>query len=148
MHFLLINIAKNCFPDPWPSLCYTLHWRHNERDGVSNHQPHDCLLNCLFRRKSKKISKLRVTGLCAWNAVYYCPGFRIGRVCTVTNISHQIFVQLRHKLCFAIISEIIKPTAHYRPSWKTCVIDWQSRGLVQERRNSCALAMDWRLSFI
>ena len=23
----------------------TLQWRHNERDGVSNHQPHDCLLN-------------------------------------------------------------------------------------------------------
>ena len=23
----------------------TLQWRHNERDGISNHQPHDCLLN-------------------------------------------------------------------------------------------------------
>ena len=23
----------------------TLQWRHNEPDGVSNHQPHDCLLN-------------------------------------------------------------------------------------------------------
>ena len=34
-----------------------------ERDGVSNHQPHDCLLNGLFRRRSKKTSKLRVTGL-------------------------------------------------------------------------------------
>ena len=34
--------------------------------GVSNHQPHDCLLfNRLFRRRSKEISKLRVTGLCA-----------------------------------------------------------------------------------
>ena len=30
-----------------------------------NHQPHDCLLNHLFRHKSKKTSKLRVTGLCA-----------------------------------------------------------------------------------
>ena len=27
-----------------------LRWRHNERDGVSNHQPHDCWLNRLFRR--------------------------------------------------------------------------------------------------
>ena len=26
-------------------LSCALHWRHNERDGVSNHQPHDCLLN-------------------------------------------------------------------------------------------------------
>ena len=29
---------------------------------------HDCLLNRLFRRRSKKISKLRVTGLCAGNS--------------------------------------------------------------------------------
>ena len=35
---------------------YSLQWRHNECDGVSNHQPHDCLLNRLFRRRSKKIS--------------------------------------------------------------------------------------------
>ena len=45
----------------------TLRWRHNRRDSVSNHQPHDCLLNRLFRRRSKKTSKLRVTGLCAGN---------------------------------------------------------------------------------
>ena len=43
--------------------CQSLQWRHNGRDGVSNHQPHDCLLNLLFRRRSKKSSKLRVTGL-------------------------------------------------------------------------------------
>ena len=43
-----------------------LQWRHNGRDGVSNHQPHDCLLNRLFGRRSN-ISKLRVTGLCVWN---------------------------------------------------------------------------------
>ena len=41
-----------------------LEWRHNVLDCVSNHQPHDCLLNRLFRRRSKKTSKLRVTGLC------------------------------------------------------------------------------------
>ena len=38
------------------------------RDGVSNHQPHDCLLNGLFRRRSKKTSKLRVTGLFEGNS--------------------------------------------------------------------------------
>ena len=46
----------------------SLQWRHNGRDSVSNHQPHDCLLNRLFRRRSKKTSKLRVTGLCAGNS--------------------------------------------------------------------------------
>ena len=41
-----------------------LHWRHNGHNIFSNRQPHDCLLNRLFRRRSKKISKLRITGLC------------------------------------------------------------------------------------
>ena len=60
----------------WASLppCYTamhklsLQWRHNGHDGVSNHQPHHCLLNPLFGRRSKKTSKLRVTGLCVGNS--------------------------------------------------------------------------------
>ena len=46
----------------------TLLWRHNERDGVLNHQLHDCLLNRSSSRRSKKTSKLRVTGLCAGNS--------------------------------------------------------------------------------
>ena len=46
----------------------TLRWRHNERDRVSNHQPRKRLLKCLFRGRSKKTSKLRVTGLCAGNS--------------------------------------------------------------------------------
>ena len=43
-------------------------WRHNGRDGVSNHQPQDCLLNHSFRRRSRKTSKLWVTGLCEGNS--------------------------------------------------------------------------------
>ena len=46
----------------------TLRWRHNDHAGVSNHQPHGCLLNRLFGRTSKKTPKLRVTGLCAGNS--------------------------------------------------------------------------------
>ena len=46
----------------------TLQWRHNERDGVPNQQPHDCLLKRLFRSISKKTSKHRVTGLRAGNS--------------------------------------------------------------------------------
>ena len=45
-----------------------LQWRHNGQDGVSNHQPYDCLLSRLFGRKSKKTSKLPVTGLCEGNS--------------------------------------------------------------------------------
>ena len=32
----------------------TLLWRHKEPDGVSNHQPHDCLLIHLFGHRSRK----------------------------------------------------------------------------------------------
>ena len=47
---------------------FRLRWRHNERDGVSNHQPHGCLLSRLFRRRSKKTLKLHVTGPCEGNS--------------------------------------------------------------------------------
>ena len=47
---------------------FALQWHHNDHDGVSNHQPRGCLLNRLFRRRSKKTSRLRVTGLCVGNS--------------------------------------------------------------------------------
>ena len=47
-----------------PSITVT----YDERDGVSNHRRLDGLLNRLFRRRSKKTSKLRVTGLCVGNS--------------------------------------------------------------------------------
>ena len=58
----------------WTLLLWTqqsLQWRHyiyNGCDSASNHQPYDCLLNRLFRRRSKETSKLRVTGLCEGNS--------------------------------------------------------------------------------
>ena len=46
----------------------SLQWRHNGHDVGSNHQRLDCLLNRLFRRRSKKNSKLRINGLCEGNS--------------------------------------------------------------------------------
>ena len=46
-----------------------LQWRHNEHDSAWNHQPRDCLLNRLFRRRSKRTWKLRVTCLCVGNSL-------------------------------------------------------------------------------
>ena len=46
----------------------SLLWLHNERNGFSDPQLHDCLLNRLFRHRSKKTSKLCVTGLCVGNS--------------------------------------------------------------------------------
>ena len=59
---------------------------HNGHDCVSNHQPHHCLLNRLFGRRSKKTSKLRVTGLCVGNS----PGtgeFPIQMASNAENVS-------------------------------------------------------------
>ena len=64
----------------------SLQSRHNERGSVSNHQPHGCLLNRLFRRRSKKTSELRVTGLCAGNSPGI-GGFPAQRASNVENVS-------------------------------------------------------------
>ena len=61
-------ISHRSIPRIYTHNNHTLRWRHNERDYVSNHQPRHCLLNRLFGRRSKKTSKLRVTGLCAGNS--------------------------------------------------------------------------------
>ena len=83
-------------PADFTTMCpiFTLRWNHNERNGVSNHQPHDCLLNRLFRRRSKKTSKLRVPGLCDGNS----PGPPTQRASYVENVSiwwhHHVINQL------------------------------------------------------
>ena len=63
--FLTDNIQVRVFH---PIASLPLQWRHSGRDGVSNHQPHDCLLNRLFMCRSKKTSKLHVTSLCEGNS--------------------------------------------------------------------------------
>ena len=49
-------------------ICISLQWRHNGCNSVSNHQSDDCLLKRLFRRRSKKTSRLRIAGLCVGNS--------------------------------------------------------------------------------
>ena len=53
---------------PYSPINVALQWRHNGHNFISNLQSHDCLLNRLFRRRSKKTSKTRVTSLCAVNS--------------------------------------------------------------------------------
>ena len=62
---VLIKVSIETYLYGTFSTLVPLRWRHNGGDSVSNHQPQDCLLNRLFRRRSKKTSKLRVTGPCA-----------------------------------------------------------------------------------
>ena len=77
-------------------LAKQLQWRHNELVGVPNHQPHDCFLYGLFRRRSTKTSKLRVTGLCEGNSPV-TGEFPTQRASSAKNVSiwwrhHAIFV--------------------------------------------------------
>ena len=81
----------------------SLRWRHNGWDSVSNHQPHHCSLNRLFRRRSKKTSKLRVTGLCVGNS----PGtgeFSTQMASNAENVSiwwrhHDMFTDVETDQC-------------------------------------------------
>ena len=66
--------------------CKALQWRHYGHDGVSHHQPRHCLFNRLYRRRSKKTSKLRVTGLCAGNSPV-TGEFHAQRASNAENIS-------------------------------------------------------------
>ena len=53
---------------------------------TSNHRHPDCLLDCLFSRRSKKTSKLRVTGLCDGNSLV-TGGFPSQRTSNMENVS-------------------------------------------------------------
>ena len=58
----------------------------SQLNGVSNHQPHDCLLNRLFRHRSKKTSNLPITGLCEGNSPV-TGEFPTQRASNVENVS-------------------------------------------------------------
>ena len=85
------------------SIHNTLQWRHNQRDGVSNHQPHDCLLNRLFRHRSK----LCVTGLCEGNSPV-TGEFPAQKDCSVENI----FIWWRHHDVGCEVIHLSIPSRH------------------------------------
>ena len=93
MYYLIHVLWKLNTKNIFYSICTipSLRWRHNGRDIVSNHQPHGCLLNRLFRRRSKKTSKLRVTGLCSGNS----PGTGEFPAQMVSN-AENVFIWWRH----------------------------------------------------
>ena len=50
----LQSLFIECYAYMFPHQCQWIYqWRHNERDGVSNHQTYDCLLNRLFKAQIK-----------------------------------------------------------------------------------------------
>ena len=93
---------------------YTLHWRHNGRDSVSNHQPHDCVLNHLFRRKSKKTSKLRVRlrlRQCLFNQNRYRYHIRFTKNITIYN-NHILLIYNESNACWETSIKVISDRWH------------------------------------
>ena len=81
-----------------------LQWHHNELDVIWNHQHLDCLLNYLFRCRSKKISKLRVTGFCEGNSPVTSE-FPAQRAINMENVSiwwHHHASIIQYKLYFGM----------------------------------------------
>ena len=83
--YCIVHFCMYVFQADW-KICPSLQWRHNERHGVSNHRRLDCLLSRLFRRTSKKTSKLRATGLCGGNPPV-TGGFPSQRASNAENVS-------------------------------------------------------------
>ena len=149
-HKVLIRYCSKCVGKGIPALkiCFQrklglLHWRHNGRDSVSNHQPHDCLLNRLFRRRSKNTSQLRVTGHCVGNSPV-TGEFPAQMASNVGNVSiwwrhHAILPSGKRKCVIPAISTETEKSSYWRPSshWlHRRLSEWQPRVLSVIRRLS------------
>ena len=99
-----------------------LQWRHNKRDGVSNHRRLDCLLNRLFGRRSKKTSKLRVTGLCEGNSPV-TGEFLAQRASNAENVSirwcHHVWFRVERDAAYCTHTHAARTHAHYDKHPKT-----------------------------
>ena len=85
-HGLLTLITELHFLIPVISLQRLRNINYGGRDSVSNYQRLNCLLKRLFRFRSKKTSKLRVTGLCERNPPV-AGGFPSQRASNAENAS-------------------------------------------------------------
>ena len=102
----------------------SLLWRHNGCDGVSNHQPHHSLLNRLFMSRSKKTSKLRVTGLCEGNSPV-TGEFPAQRASNAENVS----IWWRHHIMY-----IYFRSPQHNPVWQG--LKWRPAWQLSARRGN------------
>ena len=105
--------------------CWPLQWRHNGGDGIPKHMCLDYLFNCLFRHRSKKTSKLCVTGLCE------VTGFPSHRARNTENVS----------ICWR----------HHAPCWPDCdfsfkCIMWHSTAFINSVQDSLRIKFYWSTS--
>ena len=114
-------------------------WRHNERDGVSNHQCLHCLLNHLFRRRSEKTSKLRVTGLCEGNPPV-TGGFPSQRVSNAEVVSiwwrhHEFISCVSDPRKYNIMDIMVQKLERYATNLED-IVQHRTAELVAEKRKT------------
>ena len=100
---------------------HTLRWRHYWRVNVSNHQPCDCLFNRSFTRRSKKTSKLRVTGLCAGNSPV-TGEFPAQMASNAENVSiwwrhHDLLIMFMGTSCKIALRWTPQTTFNHKSTW-------------------------------
>ena len=114
-------LTYSCRNIPVSARIIPLQLRHNEPNGVSNHLRLDCLLNQLFRRKSKKTSKLRVTGLCEGNSPV-TGEFPAQR----TNNAENVSFWWRHHIVLIFLSLPTISYTTYRRVTTHCIVSLQN----------------------
>ena len=86
----------------------TLQWRHNGSDSLSNHQPHDCFINHLFRHRWKKTPKL-----CIMEAGEFPT--------QITSHAENVSISWRHHENSEIINSCGNPLHHQNTMCSICI---------------------------
>ena len=119
----------------------SLRRRHNEHDGLSSHLPRDCLLNRLFRRKPKKTSKLRVTGLCEGNSSV-TDEFPTQMASDAENVS---ILMTSSCACLKLFQTCYQNSAHYFPLKNGRCRNPHHELLKQQNQFKCKCIYNWNL---
>ena len=124
-------------------------WWRNGHDGISNHRHLKCLLRRLFRHRSKKTSKLCVTGLCEGNSLLTSE-FPSQRASNMENVSiwwrhHENGSWLVQSVVFilSISNQLLKLHELIILSLQTLIIGEAESNLMQ-RRFICSLSTFWQ----
>ena len=115
----------------------SLQWNHNECGSISKYRHLECLLNSMFRHRSKKRSKLHVTGLYEGNPLVM-GGFPSQRASNIENASiwwHAQMIVLWYVYLFGR-KWLINYFYYY---WFTgpTIDDWVSYGFIHCYYSSC-----------
>ena len=130
----------------------SLRWRHTGRDRASHHQPHDCWLNRLFRRRSNNTSKFRVTGFCAGNSPR-TGEFPAQMASNAENVSiwwrHHVHVILRWNISGSKANNMLSVSIFFRllHMHRYCILPWcEARSATNAKkttRNSKCIYFSW-----